>query len=96
VRLCSTSRAQHSQGDGITCAGYLGYLFYNLPLHVDEQHGGHSVGSMAELISHESLREEAHASESDLSALQVVEAGKIEREAVLARTDASRSQRMVH
>ncbi len=21
------------------CTGYLGYLFYNMPLHVDEQHG---------------------------------------------------------
>ncbi len=21
-----------------TCTGYLGYLFYNIPIHVDEQH----------------------------------------------------------
>jgi hypothetical protein len=45
----------------------LGYLFYNLTLHVDEQHGGDGVGSLAELISNEPLRDESHASKSDLS-----------------------------
>jgi hypothetical protein len=71
-------------------------LFHNMPLHVDEQHGRHGVGSLAELISNEPLRGESHVSESDLSALQAVEAGEIVREAVIARTDASRSQHMVH
>ena len=46
------------------------------------------MGSMAELISHESLRDDSHALESELSALQAVEAGEVVREAVLARTDA--------
>ena len=65
-----------------------------MPLHVDEQHGRHSVGSLAELISHEPFRDELHASESNLSAPQAVEAGAIVREAVLARTDAAKSQLM--
>lgn len=51
---------------------------------------------MAELISNEPLRDESHALASELPAEQAVEAGEIVREAVLARTDASRSQRMVH
>src|SRR2546430_1380988 len=51
---------------------------------------------MGELITNESLWDELHASARDLSALQTVEAGVIVREAVLARTDAARSQHMVH
>jgi hypothetical protein len=42
---------------------------------------------MPELISNEPLRDESHASESELPALQAVEAGEIVREAVIARTD---------
>ena len=75
---------------------YLVYLFYNMPLHVDEQHRVLGVGSMAELILHEPLRDESHASESELPAEQTMEAGAIVREAMLARADTSRSQRMVH
>ena len=44
---------------------------------------------MTELILHEPLTDESHASESELSAEQAVEAGEIVREAVLARTDVS-------
>jgi hypothetical protein len=51
---------------------------------------------MGELITNEPLWDESHASAIDLSALQAVKAGVIVREAVLARTDAARSQRMVH
>ena len=80
----------------LRCTGYLGDLFYNLPLHVDEQHGGHSGGSLAELISQKPLRDDSHASASDLSVLQALETVEIVREATLARTDAARSQRMLH
>jgi len=66
----------------------LGYLFYNIPIHVDEQHERHGVGSLSEVISNEPLRDESHASESELPALQTLEAGEIVREAVIARTDA--------
>ena len=72
----------------------MSYLFYTMPLHLDEQHGGHSVGSLAELLSHEPLRDDSPASESELSALQAVKAGAIVREAMLAQTDAASSQRM--
>ncbi len=51
---------------------------------------------MAELISHEPLRDDSQASASELIAEQAVEAGEIVREAVLARTDTARNQRMVH
>ncbi len=43
---------------------------------------------MAELISNEPLRDESHASESELPTVQTVEAGSIVREVVIARTDA--------
>lgn len=43
---------------------------------------------MAELISNEPPWDESHASESELPALQTVEAGKIVSEAVFAQTDA--------
>jgi len=43
---------------------------------------------MAELISNEPLRDESRATESELSALQAVEAEAKVREAVSARTDA--------
>jgi hypothetical protein len=72
------------------------YLFYNLPLHVDQQQGGYAVGSMAKRISHKPLREEALASESELPAEQTVEAGEVVHEAVLARTDASSSLCSIH
>ncbi len=42
---------------------------------------------MAELILHEPLKDDSHASESELPALQTVEAGAIVREAVSAQTD---------
>ncbi len=51
---------------------------------------------MAELISHEPLKEDSHVSESELSALQAMEEEANVREAVSARTDASRRQRVVH
>lgn len=59
-----------------------------MPLHVDEQHRGHGVGSIAELILHEPLRDESPASESKLPAEQTVEAREIVRQAVIVRTDA--------
>ena len=43
---------------------------------------------MAKLISHEPLKDESHASESELPALQAMEAGAIVCEALSARTDA--------
>jgi hypothetical protein len=46
----------------------LGDLFYNMPLHVNEQHRVLGVGSLAELILHEPLRDESPASESELPA----------------------------
>ncbi len=79
--------------DITTCTGYLDYLFENVPLHVDKQHGGHGVGSMAELIPNKLRRDDSHVSEGKLPAEQTVEAGAIVREAVPARTDASSSQR---
>src|SRR5258708_20663462 len=82
-------------GSDTTCTGYLGDLFYNMPLHVNEQHRVLGVGSMAELILHEPLRDESPASESELPAGQTMAAGAIVREALLARTHPSRSPRMV-
>jgi hypothetical protein len=63
---------------------------------VDEQHGLHGVGSMTELILNEPFTDESHASESELSAEQAVEAGEIVREVVRAQTDVTRSRHMVH
>src|SRR5215469_8579473 len=50
----------------------------------------------AELISHEPLRDDSYASESDLSALQAVEAEAIMCEAESAQIDTSRGQRLIH
>jgi len=55
-----------------TCTGYLDYLFENVPLHVDKQHGGHGVGSMAELIPNKLRRDDSHVSEGKLPAEQTV------------------------
>jgi hypothetical protein len=53
----------------------LGSLFYSMPIHLDERHRLHSVGSMPELISIEPLGDESHDSESVLRARQIVEVG---------------------
>ncbi len=67
-----------------------------MPLLVDEQCGRSGVGSLAELLSNEPLRDDSSASESELPVEQTVETREIVRQAVIVRTDASRSQRMVH
>jgi hypothetical protein len=45
---------------------------------------------MTELILHVPLTDESHASESELSAEQAVEAGEIAREALLARAESGK------
>jgi len=51
---------------------------------------------MAQLISLKPLKDDSHASESELSALQAMEAGEIVRQAMSARTMPEAWQCMVH
>jgi hypothetical protein len=63
---------------------------------ITEQHEGHSVGFLAELISIEPLRDESPASERELPAEQAVEEGEIVRDAMMAEHMPEASQRSVH